>query len=623
MPYEYHMNTLIKDPIYGYVELTDLETRVIETSIFQRLRFITQNGLAFYTYPALRGSRFEHSMGACHLAGKVMTAIIVNSDPEIVQMFLTDCYQDLKRFVSQDIYDHIPKPLERGATRQGESVLTTVNDWIRFVVQLVRLMALLHDLGHLPFSHLGEEAVEDFAKELLGDEQFSDYKIHNCKLHEYIGYKLISGVECDLNQAFNENGNNIYLEVMRGLYSKKSRIADTYAFRLLYELIDSDIDVDRGDYLRRDGYNSGIGFGRYDVDRLIQSIRVDKLESGKSVRYLIAPSDSSISPVEDFLIERFKLYKWLYFHHSIIFFNVCLVRALKSIINLKDRLRGVYPDKFNLKYFHYSRYVYEDGFICNEIWLWDVFYKSLIDLKAIENPTPDIKQAIVYLDVIVNRSKRGFSVWKTHPQYLDFNKKLKERLCKPRPSLSAGTQYYSLGNRDLKNAIEDSRLLNEILKEVLEKADGSIKDEFVYLFCKTGIVIRYSDVKNYYLAKLDDDESLGSVFLKVNKFEPFKETRISTPDNVVSQFEFLLRKPQHGAKVIRLTDVSQLIKSLYEVWQADIQCYLYFVICSSDYAELTDKNSNLREQLIDTIRVKVCEEIAIWLEEKNLVTVNS
>src|SRR5437899_950131 len=96
-------NTLIKDPIYGYVELTDLERRVIETSVFQRLRFITQNGLAFYTYPALRGSRFEHSIGACHLAGRVMTAVMENSDPKVLQEFFIDCYQDVGNIISKEI----------------------------------------------------------------------------------------------------------------------------------------------------------------------------------------------------------------------------------------------------------------------------------------------------------------------------------------------------------------------------------------------------------------------------------------------------------------------------------------------------------------------------------------
>jgi uncharacterized protein len=610
-------NTLIKDPIYGYVELTDLERRVIETSVFQRLRFITQNGLAFYTYPALRGSRFEHSIGACHLAGRVMTAVMENSDPKILQEFFIDCYQDVGNIISKEIHDALPKPHSKN---EGEP--TKANPWDDFMVQLVRLFALFHDLGHLPFSHLGEDAVEEFVEQLLDQKDFAEYQDLGCKLHEYVGFKLISGVEGDLRGAFGDSNNKIYLDVLRGVYLKKRELKNTKAFRLLYELIDSDIDVDRGDYLRRDGYNSGIGFGRYDIDRLIQSIRVDKLRTDTSMRYLIAPSDSSISPVEDFLLERFKLYKWLYFHHSIRFFNACLVRALKSIIELRDSLQDVYPEKFRLEYFHYSRYVYKDGFICNEIWLWDVFYKSLIDLKAIQEPSAEVKQAVVYLEVIVNRAKRGFSVWKTQPEYLEFNQKLKDHLCRPRPSESAGTQYYRLRAKDLKS-MPEARVLNEILKEILNGNEESLRKDFVQRFCKSGVPIYFDDIKDFYLAELKDHEPLGYAFLNVNKFDPFKESSVSTPDNIVSQFEFLLRRPQDGAKVIRLTDVSRLIKSLYEVWQSDIQSNLYFVVSSPEYSVLTDKGSELRGKLSEVIRRKLCEQLAKWLEEQKIVTVTS
>jgi len=104
MPFSFKLTTLIKDPIYGYVELSDLERRIIETSIFQRLRFITQNGLSYYTYPALRGTRFEHSIGACHLAGRVMVAVIEHSDEDILRRFLGGLCMDLRTVLSEKTY---------------------------------------------------------------------------------------------------------------------------------------------------------------------------------------------------------------------------------------------------------------------------------------------------------------------------------------------------------------------------------------------------------------------------------------------------------------------------------------------------------------------------------------
>jgi hypothetical protein len=90
---------------------------------------------------------------------------------------------------------------------------------------------------------------------------------------------------------------------------------------------------------------------------------------------------------------------------------------------------------------------------------------------------------------------------------------------------------------------------------------------------------------------------------------------------VVSQFEFLIRKPEKGEKVIRLTDVSRLIKSLYDVWRSDIQCYLYFVVASVEYSTLVAKET--RDKLEELALDLFCEKVSKWLEVRKLVRVES
>jgi HD superfamily phosphohydrolase len=196
------LSVLIKDPIYGYVALTDLERRIIETSVFQRLRFITQNGLAFYTYPALRGSRFEHSIGVCHLAGRVMTAAVENSREEVLRTLLSGFCESLETVLSRETYLDLIAECKVDKNELGRMHKSELRELANFMVQLVRLLGLLHDIGHLPFSHLGEEALEPFERELLGQSDFDEFKARNCKLHEYIGYKIITEGIGGLRKAF-------------------------------------------------------------------------------------------------------------------------------------------------------------------------------------------------------------------------------------------------------------------------------------------------------------------------------------------------------------------------------------------------------------------------------------
>jgi len=610
----------IKDPIYGYSELTDLEKRVIETPLFQRLRFVTQNGLAFYTYPSIRGSRFEHCIGACHLAGRVLSAIIDNSSPKILSEFYSQLLDELSKLIGSSQFTKLKRICgitvnKSGALKWKEQ--TSVNE---FVAQLVRLLALLHDIGHLPFSHLGEEAVEPYATQFLSGADCAAYeKLHSksgVKLHEFLGYKLITENCGGIKQAFTKKDDDLYFRGLAGIYRSKlaGRWHPRSALSKIYELISSDIDVDRGDYLKRDGYSSGIGFGDYDSDRLVDSIRLEKVrrESGE-LDLLIAPSDASISPAETFLVERYNLYKWLYYHHSIRYFNYCLVKSLDAVIRLRTQLPKL-RQKFRLEYFRYDWYVFEDGFISNEIWLWDVFYLAYIGLKEKKKRSPAIEQALVYLDVIRWRRKLGFTVWKTHPEYFEFNKQLKNRICHPQDSDSMGQQHFRMGSIDLAE-IPQRSFFNTILQRI--NKDKQFREKFY----KEGLSINYRDIKGYFPALgLRDDEKVGTVFIVPNEFEPFAKSSISTSTDVISQFEFLLTDAQGSKRMIRLTEVSRLAASLFDAWQSDIQSYLYFVVSSVKFETIVSIEN--RQPLANLACEKFCEEFARWLiEEKQLVTI--
>lgn len=226
MAYSFDLNLHIKDPIYGYVELTDLEKRIIETSVFQRLRFITQNGLAFYTFPALRGSRFEHSIGVCHLACRFMTAAIEHCEEDTLRKLSISFCSFLEKILSPNLYNNLMDHCHIRKENLSNLSRYELREIPNFMIQLLRLRGLLHDIGHLPFSHLGEEAVEPHLAKVLSDEDVKEYEELGCKFHEYIGYKIIMNAFGGLREAFlGKEGQLLYLEVLQAIYRKKGQLA--------------------------------------------------------------------------------------------------------------------------------------------------------------------------------------------------------------------------------------------------------------------------------------------------------------------------------------------------------------------------------------------------------------
>ena len=206
---------IIRDPIYYDIHVRDSEISLIDTPEFQRLRNIKQTGLTYMVYPSATHTRFEHSLGAMHIAGEVSKGL------EGV-----DC-------------------------------------------NLIRISALLHDIGHPPFSH---------SLEIRG---------YN---HEYYTRKIIKNLEIE---------NYSPREVIEVLQCKGPEGS----------LIGGDIDIDRIDYLLRDSYHTGVAYGSIDYNRLIRCIVL--FEEGKPKLGIL---EKGVVAAESLLIARYQMYTSVYMH---------------------------------------------------------------------------------------------------------------------------------------------------------------------------------------------------------------------------------------------------------------------------------------------------------------------
>jgi HD superfamily phosphohydrolase len=255
----------IKDPIYGYIRLTEVERNVIDTLAVQRLRRIRQLAGAEFVYPAANHTRFEHVLGTMYLAG----------------------------VVSENL------PVQLTAHER----------------QMVRLAALLHDVGHAPFSHLFEPLLQKY----MG------------RNHEDMSRWIIA--ESALADVINRQGFDA--RELSGLAVGRSSSVEK---PFLAQIISSSFDVDKMDFVVRDSYHTGAGYGSVDVFRLIYTM--DVLDGNLAIDITALPT------LESLILARLESFKAIYFHRACRAVQMMLIKALDAAKEDLAILQAKTPDEY-------------------------------------------------------------------------------------------------------------------------------------------------------------------------------------------------------------------------------------------------------------------------------------
>lgn len=360
----------IRDLVHGFVHLTELEEKIIDHPLFQRLRHIRQNDVACYVYPSLNTSRFEHSLGVAHVAGRMAENLTLGKNWKNYQ---------------KDLEDKSPENF----------------------VQICRVYGLLHDVGHLPLSHLFEMAFEDYAHGSSPNEPlskvtkkwFSDGGF--TKLHEAAGAKIASKI---LNDTKIKAPDVIKKEALLLLGSKK--IAPENPIRVIKLLIDSEIDADRIDSTARDGILAGGEYGNYDIERLCTSTHICK-EDGK---WVLAYSSKSLNSIESLLLDRYRIHNWVHFHHRV----VALKAATSLLIGYLLKKKKITKDSFPIT-------KCEEMLFRDDVWLW-----NLLRSEAVDQNDADVMRS---RDALFERKKSGIILlWKNRTQYQKYHQQLEKKL---------------------------------------------------------------------------------------------------------------------------------------------------------------------------------------------------
>jgi uncharacterized protein len=232
---------ILRDPVWNNIRVDELTLKLVDTEVFQRLRYVRQLGWTYLVYPGATHSRFEHALGTYHLSRRTLALL---------------CEAEDSALISDDDQ------------------------------AIVRSAALLHDVGHYPFSHALEEIGalhhEDVARPLILD----------------------GAVGSLLSERLGDDAPGKIFDLIRG----RSESA-------LQGLISGSLDLDKIEYLKRDAFMCGVPYGEIDVDRLTNSlVLVDDPDTGKRS---LGVQEKALSALESLLFAKYQMYRNVYWHHAV------------------------------------------------------------------------------------------------------------------------------------------------------------------------------------------------------------------------------------------------------------------------------------------------------------------
>lgn len=593
------------DNIHGSIYYTNLEKKVINTPFFNRLHDVNQSSTVYLTFPPNRTKRYEHSLGTMQLTSDIFYNAAVNSigspalkllmektDIEfqkiisfikeikrrnsfvfsfeqntlkIMDIFKNKSYEDIKNIINKDF----------GEVFEGNCLLNLVpgysNDGYECflflcLIQSLRLVGLLHDIGHPPQSHIIESVLMDvydevrdypdakmttrqksFLKTLSTYNDINNEFINSIDesmaiksevsgkehLHEMIGIQIIS---CIVDQVFVTLMNNC-IEPQK---TNRNIINTLYYFTIiefifaiirnknsfwkgLHSIIDGTIDTDRLDCVPRDARNSGMTWGKVPYKRLINTVKFGVVsdKTGNDAIY-ICFSHKNVQLMDDLLMNRYQIFTTINYHHRSAKIAALYKGAVKCLI--LEYLESDEPDLDDKVSFsnisglwRAIKFVYaKDSSILNIVqwndsWLNGLLYRHLVE--ELDNPSDSncMKMCCYYLQEIFFSQKRHLSLIKRKTELDEINASAKFAL---------EPFFETIGN-ELVTPTDDATeeaydFLIDIFYAIMDMDWGMFELKFIDLIPNAikSVLDKYSNViESYIIEKVNFSTGVGDAYV--------------------------------------------------------------------------------------------------------------
>ncbi len=627
----------LNDSIHGLISLTEYERRIVSTIGFNRLHDVYQNSTVYLTFPTNRTKRFEHSVGTMKLCSDMFFQSLLNTTDSMLNEFF-----DI--FVGEyiEILDRLRQQTEVCAEKLGgrlpEEMPQIELDKLRhslipnnipdqhkilhlILIQSIRAAALLHDIGHPPFSHIVEFALKDvyleYKEKVVSDTEnakefvdvMSKYFEGDKKLHEQMGDEISEGILSKIIVPVSEN-NEKYDENLFDLLvleSVKRIFAEDGAFKYLHRILDSSLDGDRLDYATRDVINSGKDSGKVEYSRIINDMQLI-VENGAI--FFCVPL-KAVSSVEDFVKRRYNSYKDIIYHHRVIQSDYILEGIVKDLVKkylnetvLEKRGNNEVLIPFDISGLWFPLGDKKSAIKANALSQWNdswlttvlrqIYYTKYYHNKEIEEGTGDYVLAQRLAELLRN-SKRYHSLIKRSENFKIIDDAVKLEIIKRKDEIEA----FLRKEKELSSGERSTELIQQMLDNTMKNSSG-----FILSF-----ISRYSKEM-----KIEAFEQMVSDI--VREETNYIVTNLKTYDTVTlfKRISIGLDSPiyfyNHQSTISTLKDIS----GIADILQLDsdyLPVFYIYILAKDDDGILKEKREELLAGFGQRIGVEIMKKVLL------------
>ncbi len=547
-------NNIINDTVYGHIPYSKLEEKLLKSKIVNRLLFVSQNALAYFAFPSISTKRYIHSLGTMHVASHMFKNSLINANIDSSRKFLNNAKIEIEQLIEDNALEIDIRKLDiYDKTLLGFSFSLKKKEEVTYLIllQALRLTGLLHDVGHLPFSHQTEYALKRL--------YLSVKKISKPNKEQKKFLKFYEQVTLNGELVLHESIGNIYLEMLfqhelLELGEKNQEIVKLYylivknildnvvterfSYATLHDYVASVIDADRIDYINRDLLASGYISNSADFLRVTREAILIEEDNTFKLSFM----SSGLADIEHLIESRFNLYKKVFYTHNISRLDTLLEKVItylsKEYLSSSTKDKKIYQSIAMMWKFSKEKNREKQLDIISQLdenWLISLFKKEYFKIKYQDTLTYQERYYLAAFEDILFGNHLFKAKWKNLSEFykvLNFSEE----------------ERYQFREKFGKVSIKKEKRLERLLNSFIEKYNKE-EDFFAYSIVSLSIGID----KNFLL--YDGEKSI-----KIDEVSTIRKRLITSRSNSVPFYIFSNTK--------YLTDemIRELKEILFEVF---------------------------------------------------------